>query len=410
MDHDSKIDFASSQQESQLMMPSDKDIGVHLGVPDDWFSARWSCKGGDWKRNDDSQDRYCKKKLVLNDGFPLCQMPKSGCEDPRWSSKDDLYYPSYSRKLDIPLWAFCTDELVDCGAVSRAIQSKFGSVRGVKGNVHSVVRINSCVVKDQGSLVSESHHKTQDKDRHRSRSARPFSSISDSKKSSAEEDSQSKTVNDQGSQGYCRSEEIVNISQDHLCAVNDLQLHLGDWYYLDGSGRERGPSSFSDLQSLVDQGIMKKYSSVFRKCDKLWVPVTSSTETYDVNLKSHQESSSVSGEFSGLRSVQSQGVSFGEPHSKSNMFNSLYPQFVGYTRGKLHELVIKSYKSREFAAVINEVLDPWINARQPKKEIEKQIYWKSGNNLFFKIYCYPCICFNQLYKDVICPLSCLYPE
>jgi hypothetical protein len=57
----------------------------------------------------------------------------------------------------------------------------------------------------------------------------------------------------------------------------------------------------------------------------------------------------------------------------------IHPQFVGFTRGRLHELVMKSYKSREFAAAINEVLDPWINARQPKKDIEKQIYWKSGN-------------------------------
>lgn len=400
MDLDSKIDFAASEHE---IMPSDKDNDITVGVPDDWFSARWSCKGGDWKRNDDSQDRYWKKKLVLNDGFPLCQMPKSGCEDPRWSRKKELYYPSHSRKLDIPLWAFCTDELVESsGAVSRPVQSKFASVRGVKGNVHSVVRINSCVVKDQGSLVSESHRKTQGKDRYHSRSARPFSSTRDSKRSSSEEDSHSKTVNDQDSQAYCKSVEFVNISQDHLCTVQDLQLHLGDWYYLDGSGRERGPSSFSDLQSLVDQGIIKKYSSVFRKCDKLWVPVTSSTETYDVSVKSHQESSSVSGEFSGHQSVQSQDVSFVEPRSKSNMFNILYPQFVGYTRGKLHELVIKSYKSREFAAVINEVLDPWINARQPKKEIEKQIYWKSGNNFFLKFFYYSCVCFKQLRRYDMC--------
>ncbi|KAI5394815.1 hypothetical protein KIW84_061432 [Lathyrus oleraceus] len=84
-------------------------------------------------------------------------MPNYGCEDPRWSRKEDLYHPSHSRKLDIPLWAFlCTDELVDCcGTVSRPIQSEFVSARGVKGNVHSVVRINSCVVKDQESLVSE---------------------------------------------------------------------------------------------------------------------------------------------------------------------------------------------------------------------------------------------------------------
>jgi hypothetical protein len=37
---------------------------------------------------------------------------------------------------------------------------------------------------------------------------------------------------------------------------------------------------------------------------------------------------------------------------------------------------MKSYKSRELVAAINEVLDPWINARQPKKDIQKQIYWK----------------------------------
>ena len=359
-------------------MPSDKDDGFAFVVPGDWFSARWSCKGGDWKRNDDAQDAYCKKKLVLNDGFPLCQMLKSGCEDPRWPQKDDLYYPSHSRRLDLPLWAFCTDEWVDCSAGSRPVQSKLASGRGVKGNVLSVVRINACVVKDQGSYVSESRHKTRGKDRYHSRSTRPLSSTSDSKRSSTEEDSQSKTANDQSSQGSCRSIEFINIPKDHLCTVRDLQLHLGDWYYLDGSGRERGPLSFSELQLLVDQGIIKKYSSVFRKCDKLWVPITSSAETSDVSLRSHQESSSVSGECSGHPSKQTCGISFGEPFTNANLFNSLRPQFVGYTRGKLHELVMKSYKSREFAASINEVLDPWINAMQPKKEMEKQICWKSG--------------------------------
>jgi hypothetical protein len=195
----------------------------------------------------------------------------------------------------------------------------------------------------------------------------------------------SKGFNDQGSQGSCRSMEFINIPKDHIRTVQDLQLHLGDWYYLDGSGRERGPSAFSELQFLVDQGIIKKYSSVFRKCDKLWVPVTSSIETHDLCLRNHCESSSVSAEYSGRPSTHTPGVSFGERYSKSSSFNSLHPQFVGYTRGKLHELVMKSYKSREFAAVINEVLDPWINARQPKKEIDKLSYWKSGNNLLILI-------------------------
>ncbi|OIW05925.1 hypothetical protein TanjilG_07201 [Lupinus angustifolius] len=371
---DSRIDSASREYKSQLSVSSaDKDNEFTFGASGDWFSAPWSCKGGDWKRTDDAQDRYCKKKHVLNDCFPLCQMPKSGFEDSRWSEKDDLYYPSYSRTLDLPLWAFCTDERVDCSAVSRPVQSKFASVRGVKGNVLSVVRLNACVVKDQGSLVSELCEKTRGKARYHSRSSRPCSSASDSKKSSTEEDSQSKAFNDQDSHGSCRSMEFINVPKDHLRTVHDLQLHLGDWYYLDGSGRERGPSSFSELQFLVDQGIIKKYSSVFRKCDKLWVSITSLAETSDVNHRSHWMSSSVSGECYGHPSTQSQGVSFSEPYT----FNSIHPQFIGYTRGKLHELIMKSYKSREFAAAINEVLDPWINTRQPKRETEKQIYWKS---------------------------------
>lgn len=380
MELDSRIDFASRDYESQLSTPPDNDNGFTLSVPDDLFSSRWSCKGGDWKRSDDAQDRCSKKKLVLNDGFPLCQMPKSGCEDPRWPRKDDLYYPSHSRMLDLHPWAFCTDERVDCSsAVSKPVQGKLTFVRGVKGNVLSVVRINERVVKDQGSLDCEPRQKSRGNDRYHSRSTWPLSSASDSKRSSTEEDYQSKAVNDQGSQSSCRSIEFITTGKDHLCNVHALQLSLGDWYYLDGLGHERGPSSFSELQCLVDQGILKKYSSVFRKFDKIWVPVTSTRETYDVSFRSHQESSSASGECSGHQSLQTQGVSFGEPQSKSSLFNRLHPQFVGYTRGKLHELVMKSYKSREFAAVINEVLDPWINARQTKKEIEKQIHWNSGN-------------------------------
>ncbi|KAL9322543.1 hypothetical protein ACSQ67_010596 [Phaseolus vulgaris] len=371
-DCDSSTDLASRDSESQLSMSSDKDNGLGFGISSDWFSTRWSCKGGDWKRNDEALDRYSRKKLVLNNGFSLCQMPKSGCEDPRWPQKDDLYFPSQSKRLDLPLWAFSADERDECSVAGRSVQSKPVSVRGVKGNVLSVVRINACVVKDQGSLVSESRHKTRGKERHHSRSSRPFSATSDSKRSSTDHDSQLKAFSDQGSYKIM---EFLNTPKDHLCTIHELQLHLGDWYYFDGSGRERGPSSFSELQYLVDQGIIKRHSSVFRKSDKLWVPITSATETSDGSLTIQQESSSISGACFGFPSKQTQAC--GEPYTNSSLFNSLHPQFVGYTRGKLHELVMKSYKSREFAAAINEVLDPWINARQPKKEIEKQLYWKS---------------------------------
>jgi hypothetical protein len=39
---------------------------------------------------------------------------------------------------------------------------------------------------------------------------------------------------------------------------------------------------------------------------------------------------------------------------------------------------MKSYKNREFAAAINEALDPWIVAKRPPKEIDKHMYLKSG--------------------------------
>ncbi|KAK4286228.1 hypothetical protein QN277_002814 [Acacia crassicarpa] len=375
---DSRTDFASRDPETQSSTLFDKDSGFAFGDPGDWFSARWPCKGGDWKRNDDVQDRSSRKKLVLNDGFPLCEMPKSGCEDPRRPQKDDLYYPSQSRRLDLPLWAFCADERADCGTVSRTSQTKSFLARGVKGNVLPVVRINACVVNDQGSLVSEPRHKIRVKDRHHSRPTRPFSSSSDSKRSSTEEDSQSKAISDQSS---CLTTEFVNTPSDRLCTVHDLQLHWGDWYYLDGSGRERGPASFPELQVLVDQGIIKKHSSVFRKWDKLWVPLTSAAETSDTSLGCHRESSTTAGKCSGLPLLQTQGVSFSEPCTSISLFDHVHPQFIGYTRGKLHELVMKSYKSREFATAINEALDPWINARQPKKENEKQLYWKSEGDV-----------------------------
>ncbi|KAI5421195.1 hypothetical protein KIW84_044868 [Lathyrus oleraceus] len=105
-----------------------------------------------------------------------------------------------------------------------------------------------------------------------------------------------------------------------------------------------------------------------------------SSETSDVCLMSHQKSSSTLGACSDHPSKQTHGVSYAGSYTSLSMFNRIHPQFIGFTCGKLHELVMKSYKSRELAAAINEVIDPWINARQPKKDIEKQIYWKSGGD------------------------------
>ncbi|XP_058006049.1 histone-lysine N-methyltransferase ATXR3 isoform X2 [Hevea brasiliensis] len=365
--------------EVRLSAISDKDQGSAFVVDcADWFSDQWSCKGGDWKRNDDTNlDRFSRRKLVVNDGFPLCQMPKSGSEDPRWHRKDDLYYPSLSRRLDLPPWAFyCSDERNECGGVGRLTVAKppIPVIRGVKGTMLPVVRINACVVKDHGSFVSEPRTKVRGKERYPSRSARAYNAANDVKRLTTEGDSLSKT--DQDSHDSWKSISSINIPKDRLCTVDDLQLHLGEWYYFDGSGHEQGPSSFSELLVLTDQGAIQKYSSAFRKFDRVWVPITSATETSEATVKIQQENVAVHGGSSATLS-KLQSAANNEGNTNSISFHSLHPQFIGYTRGKLHELVMKSYKSREFAAAINDVLDPWISAKQPKKEVDNHIYQKS---------------------------------
>ncbi|XP_065873688.1 histone-lysine N-methyltransferase ATXR3 isoform X2 [Euphorbia lathyris] len=353
----------------------DKDQGCTFLVDSaDWFSGRWSCKGGDWKRNDEAlQDRISRRKLVVNDGFPLCQMPKSGSEDPRWHRKDDLYFPSQSRRLDLLPWAFsCLDEKNDSVGLSRQPLAKATLVRGAKGTVLPVVRINACVVKDHGSFVSEPRAKVRGKERHTSRSSRAYALASDARRLMIEGDSQS--IIDQDSHGSWKSISSISTPKDRLCTVHDLHLHLGEWYYLDGSGHEQGPSSFSELQVLASQGAIQIFSSVFRKFDRVWVPVIPDTETSEATVKIKPENVASPG----ISSVAlSKPKSASEINTSSTSFHGLHPQFIGFTRGKLHELVMKSYKSREFAAAINDVLDPWLSAKQPKKEIDDLIYRKS---------------------------------
>ncbi|XP_010267835.1 PREDICTED: histone-lysine N-methyltransferase ATXR3-like isoform X2 [Nelumbo nucifera] len=358
--------------ETRLAAPHDKDYAFGSGDPIDWFSVRWSCKGGDWKRNDEaSQDRSSKKKLVLNDGFPLCQMPKSGYEDPRWHRKDELYFPSRSRRLDLPTWAFtCPDERNDCNGVSRSVQAKPLVARGAKGIMLKVIRINACVVKDHGSFISETRIRVRGSDRHSSRSIRSLSGSSDGKNSSLDGASRSKRI-EHDLPGLQKCIIPINTPKDRVCTVDELQLHLGDWYYLDGAGYEHGPSSFLELQALLDKGAIMNYTSIFRKVDNVWVPVTSNSQVSNVALHSQEGKVGTNDESSGANPFQSEIASQDVSNISISSFHSLHPQFIGYTRGKLHELVMKSYKSREFAAAINEVLDPWITAKQPKKELDK---------------------------------------
>ncbi|RWW20568.1 hypothetical protein GW17_00015319 [Ensete ventricosum] len=334
--------------------PSGKDYAVPSGGSSDWFVGRWSCKGGDWKRNDEvGQDRSYRRKLVINESYPLCQMSKSGHEDPRWHRKDDLYYPSSSSRLDLPLWAFSSiDDNTDSNSdpsksavASRSAQTKPLSLRGVKGTILPVVRINACVVKDQGS--TESHMKVKTSERHLSKSSRSHSSSSD-RNSLHEGSSRSRKLHEHDLQSLQRCRTILNIPKDHICTIDELSVDLGDWFYLDGAGYEHGPLSYLELQELVDKGAILEQSSVFRKNDNTWLPITMKLKSSEA-VNSEEEARTSTARFSSTSLVQSScnNMSFA-----AHSFHSLHPQFIGYTRGKLHELVMRSYKNREFAAVI----------------------------------------------------------
>lgn len=355
---------------------------LHHVESSEWFSGRWSCKGGDWKRNDElSQDKPYRKKLVLNEGFPLCQMPKGNHEDPRRHCKDELYHPVRTKKLDLPSWAFSsTDEDTDnANDASKNVitPGRPGQTRqpprGVKGTVLSVVRINARVVKDQSSVEPRTKHRGAE--RTLSRSSRSHS-IGADKNSVQEGLSHSKKHHEHDAQGLHKSKSVPNIPKDHVCTIEELSVNRGDWYYLDGTGHEHGPFSYSELQELVKKGTIIENSSVFRKIDNTWLPV--------MDLK---PDSAVP---SGVRSLNSNSISalmhsdqytVGMNH-RSGSFHELHPQFVGYTRGKLHELVMKYFKSRELTLAINEVLDPWISAKQPKKEIETYFSHNSASRSF----------------------------
>ncbi|KAK9689683.1 hypothetical protein RND81_09G075000 [Saponaria officinalis] len=340
--------------ESTSTSSFDKEYGCFSSEFNEWFSGRWTCKGGDWQRNDEAvQDKFFRKKCVLNDGYPLCQMSKSGYEDPRWQRKDDLYYPCQSRKLDLPSWAVCwPDERSDSNAVNKAGQTK-PLVRGVKGTTMPVIRINACVFKDHGSTVADSRLKPRGKEKHSSRGNKLHCLSNEVKRLSGDNALLSKSFKEQNA--------FINKPQDRVCTVDDLQLHLGDWYHLDGAGHECGPFSCSALKRLVEDGCLKMQSSVIRKIDKVWAPVTSVIKASEGGVNHVKDNIRLDDE-----SFEAPAAVHGGSSSTSSSFHVLHPQFIGYTLGKLHELVMKSYKSREFASAINEVLDPWMNFRQPK--------------------------------------------
>ncbi|BBN01324.1 [histone H3]-lysine4 N-trimethyltransferase ATXR3 [Marchantia polymorpha subsp. ruderalis] len=200
-------------------------------------------------------------------------------------------------------------------------------------------------------------------------------------------------------------------SRRDLPSRDTLKLHDGPWFYLDGMGREMGPFSHAEIQSLVSNQKLFEGSSVYRKDDDLWVPVSvpsierpiSSPADSGIPSESGQkcrlasltkppaakhtsESSTIQTSLNdGSRYSPSEplppAVSVSENSdpksrescaptnnvSKAVSFHDIHPQFLGFTRGKLHEYVMKSFKSASLPAALYEGLEKWFQAKEKEK-------------------------------------------
>lgn len=163
---------------------------------------------------------------------------------------------------------------------------------------------------------------------------------------------------------------------------HELQLESGVWHFLDAAGHERGPFLVSALQRFVTEGVLPAAASVFRKSDNIWVPVSHLIQYYNAHapapaptLPAHrfEESgypvkSAISTEVFtrggpanlALKELQ---LDFPVQSVSSSTFHCEHPQFLGYTNGKLHELVMKSFRG-SFAGFFNDALDIWSNSKR----------------------------------------------
>lgn len=288
--------------------------------------------------------------------------PRGTHEDPR-RSRPDVYQVSRTKNLTLPSWAFSSNEDT-AEATADASKGPAKPPRGTKGTLLLVTRINACVVKDKGnssdSRTGAKVAKGAVTERQLSRSTRSHSIGSDrglvyESVSSHHSHSGTKRHHEADFQSlhHCRT---LVIPKDHVPTVDELSVDVGGWFYLDGTGQERGPYSYAELQSMVRRGFLVEQMSVFRKIDNTWLPAVKDLRPYEA---ARTACASSSGAKSGT----------GLP-SDIQDFNVKHPQFLAYMKGKLHELVMKSFKTRELASTINEVLDPWLTSKQPKKETE----------------------------------------
>ncbi|KAL2644717.1 hypothetical protein R1flu_012304 [Riccia fluitans] len=194
-------------------------------------------------------------------------------------------------------------------------------------------------------------------------------------------------------------------SKEDLPSKETLNLNEGKWFYLDGTGSEVGPFSFAEIQAQASVGTLIEGSSVYRKSDDTWVPVSvlsagglvtdtgippegglKVTPVPAVTNQLPEASSAVDrtryspSEPLPPAVMGSEGF-LGTPLRKDSCtqaniniasgisFHDVHPQFLGFTRGKLHEYVMKSYKSVLLPAAFYEGLEKWFQAKEKEKSV-----------------------------------------
>ncbi|KAG0624404.1 hypothetical protein M758_3G245200 [Ceratodon purpureus] len=158
---------------------------------------------------------------------------------------------------------------------------------------------------------------------------------------------------------------------------HELQLESGVWHFLDAAGHERGPFFVSALLRFVTEGLLPPAASVFRKSDNIWIPVSHLLQYFNAHAPApastplahrfedscYPVKSAISTEVFTRGGPANLQLDFPVQSVSSSTFHCDHPQFLGYTNGKLHELVMKSFRG-SFAGFFNDALDIWSNSKR----------------------------------------------
>lgn len=377
-------------------------------------------------------ERSVKERVVLNGGIPLCESRHSSLPDPRKQPREpSLCDGSAWRILELPPWAPCfrevkgefretgfenmmrphqpfnaTSKLALSTPKSQA-STHIAHFSSPKGGAHSEVpkktkaaqvntasdqKVESNSVSLMGSkllpqtlkgdLGMSSRHFLATKYAKLPSIAIDVSIELSKRVNSCEESSTSLAASelDYPSSQLMRHDVILPLVDEmngkHATPAQQLSSkeHLkpeGDWYYRDGAGHEIGPFSLAKLQLEVQGGRLYEFSSVYRKSDDTWIQISADPVSFSdcsmENTSSH-ESGSIHGASKKVEwNIKREHAT--EGHEEAHIFPQLYSQIMGYMCGKLHEHVMKSYRSQDFRALLLEGSDKWFGDKQSRSTI-----------------------------------------